>query len=400
MKVSLRWMAPTLGFAIALALAVPAYASPASDFEMPFPCGQSWTGTTRASHSPSAKSVDWNRTDDLGDPVVASAPGTVSVAVPNGTSGYGRWVTIDHADGESTIYAHLSSVSVTVGQSVDQGDLLGAVGETGNATGPHLHFEERLDRTDIDPWFHGTRFTFGSTLASQNCVDVPTAGNFVGGPSSELVVFRRADQATFQVMRDGKTPKVLKLGSATDQPVVGDWDGDGKFNPGVRTPASRTFQLKTPTGIKSIVLGSVSDRPVAGDWDGDGTWEVGVHRSRTSTFWLRTAAGTLSSMTLGDSNDLPVTGDWDGDGRTDLGVFDVATATFTLRLVDADGLVWTAQVRFGKPGNLPVTGDWDGNLKTDLGVWDPATATFTQRLATSPTAARSTMRTVTFGNPR
>jgi hypothetical protein len=95
-----------------------------------------------------------------------------------------------------------------------------------------------------------------------------------------------------------------------------------------------------------------------------------------------------------------VTGDWNGDGRTDLGVFDRATATFTLRVVAPDGLVWTAQVRFGQPGDLPVAGDWDGNRTTEIGVWNPATATFSERRAESATATRSRTRNVRFGNPR
>ncbi|MCW2765587.1 MAG: mepM 3 [Nocardioides sp.] len=381
-----------------VAVALPAFAAPEADYEMPFPCGQTWTGTTRADHSPSAKSVDWNRTDDLGDPVVAAAAGTVVVA-ESGGSGYGRWVMLDHGNGETTIYAHLSSLGVSVGQTVDQGMLLGAVGTSGNSTGPHLHFEERRDRTDISAWFHGTAFKYGSTLTSQNCVDVPTAGNFVGGPEAEPVVFRRATKATFQVLRDGRNPKVIRFGTSTDQPVVGDWDGDGRTDPGVRTPQTKTFQLRTPAGVTSIVFGAVKDIPIAGDWDGDGLWEVGVRRSGSNVFRLRAADGKLASIPLGDVNDLPVTGDWDGDGTTDLGVYDVATSTFTLRKVD-DGLVWTSQVPFGAPGDLPVAGDWDANGVTDLGVWDPSTATFSERRASTPTAARATVRTFQFGTPR
>src|SRR4051794_39096517 len=78
-------------------LAAPAYAQPEAVYEMPFPCGQTWTGTTRANHSPSPRSVDWNRTDDIDDPVVAAAPGVVEVA-ESGSSGYGRWVKIDHGN--------------------------------------------------------------------------------------------------------------------------------------------------------------------------------------------------------------------------------------------------------------------------------------------------------------
>ena len=143
-----------LTVAAVVGTALPAFAAPEADYEMPFPCGQAWTGSTRANHSPSARSIDWNRTDDLGDPVVAAAAGTVAVA-DDGGSGYGRWVMLDHGNGETTIYAHLSSLAVSAGQTVDQGMLLGTVGETGNATGPHLHFEERLNRSDIAAWFHG-----------------------------------------------------------------------------------------------------------------------------------------------------------------------------------------------------------------------------------------------------
>ena len=74
--------------------------SPSSgpDFEMPFLCGQSWTGTSRSSHSPSYYTIDWNRPDDLGKPVLASAPGVVSRAVSLTTS-YGRYVIVDHGGG-------------------------------------------------------------------------------------------------------------------------------------------------------------------------------------------------------------------------------------------------------------------------------------------------------------
>ena len=383
------------------AVAAPAAAAPDTRFQAPFPCGQEWTGTTRRQHSPSSRAIDWNRPDDEGDPVVASAPGTVTVAEPRGTSGYGRWVRVAHPSGESTLYAHLASVAVTVGQTVDQATLLGTVGSTGNSSGPHLHFEERDSEGVIAPWLNGAKFVFGSTVASANCVDVPIAGNFLAGPEAELAVFRRTELATFRVHRARKRPKVIAFGGGADQPVVGDWDGDGRVSPGIRTPATRTFALKTPAGITTIVFGKPADLPVAGDWDGDGLWEIGIRRPSTSTFRLRAADGSVSAVALGDPDDLPVAGDWDGDRRTDVGVYDIGTATFTLRIVDADGLTWTAQVQFGQPGDLPVTGDWDGNGKTDVGVWNPATAAFAERRAASATAPQvRRVVAVTFGDPR
>lgn len=392
-------LAPVLVGAVLLT-AAPAVAAPATDFQMPFPCGQEWTGTTRSAHSPSTKAIDWNRPDDDGDPVVASAPGEVTVAV-RGTTGYGNWVRVTHPSGEATVYAHLKSVAVTVGQAVDQGALLGTVGSTGNSSGPHLHFEERNSAGVMSPYFDGRAFVFGSTQASANCVDVPLAGNFVGRLAAEVAVFRRADPSTFLVHRPDRLPKTIPFGGTTDQPVVGDWDGDGRVNPGVRTPLTRTFSLGTPAGVTTVVFGRTADLPVAGDWDGDRVWEVGVRRPRTSTFLLRAANGTMSAVPLGDPDDLPVTGDWDADGRTDVGVFDVATATFTLRIVDGEGQEWTARIQFGSPGDLPVTGDWDANGRTDLGVWDPQTGAFEQRRAASPTAptARRVV-SLAFGNPR
>ena len=229
-----------------LATASAAAAAPLTAYEMPFPCGQAWTGTTRPSHSPSPWSIDWNRTDDVGDPVVAAAAGVVTTAVPNGTRGYGRYVVVDHGNGESTLYGHLQTVNVGIGQTVDQGSLVGLLGDTGNATGPHLHFEERLNGKTVEPWFHGAAFAFGTTPQSQNCPDVPMAGNFVGDGIAELAVFDRAT-ATFQISGPAG-PISVGFGIPTDTPVVGDWDGDGVLNVGVRRAVRPHLLPGTPSG--------------------------------------------------------------------------------------------------------------------------------------------------------
>jgi murein DD-endopeptidase MepM/ murein hydrolase activator NlpD len=382
------------------AAAARAAAEPDTRFQMPFPCGQRWTGSTRASHSPSRYSVDWNRADDEDDPVVASAPGVV-VRAERWTTSYGHWVRIEHPSGETSIYAHMNAVNVALGQTVDQGTQIGTVGNTGNSFGAHLHFEERTAAGSVRwPWFDGSSFTFGTTPTSRNCVDVPLAGNFLLDGRAEVAVFRRGTPAKFRIRRPDRAPRVVAFGSATDQPVVGDWDGDGRTDLGVRTPATRTFQLRTAAGVSSVVLGKRRDLPIAGDWDGDGTDEVGVRRATSNRFVLRAADGGTRAVLLGDVGDLPVTGDWDGDGVTDLGVYDQGSATFTLRLVDEDGLTWTATVPWGRAGDLPVAGDWDANGRTDVGVWNPVTGVFAQRRAAAPTSTRATTSSVDFGRPR
>jgi murein DD-endopeptidase MepM/ murein hydrolase activator NlpD len=84
-----------------------------------------------------------------GDPVRATANG--KVASSGWTGGYGRMVEIDHGNGLSTRYGHLSEINVKVGDVVKIGQVIGAVGSTGRSTGPHLHYETRIDGEAVDP---------------------------------------------------------------------------------------------------------------------------------------------------------------------------------------------------------------------------------------------------------
>lgn len=77
-------------------------------------------------------------------PIVAAATGEVIIALEGGwNGGYGSYVVIKHANGTQTLYAHMSSVAVGKGQTVNQGQVIGYVGNSGRSTGPHLHFEIR-----------------------------------------------------------------------------------------------------------------------------------------------------------------------------------------------------------------------------------------------------------------
>jgi murein DD-endopeptidase MepM/ murein hydrolase activator NlpD len=86
---------------------------------------------------------------DTGDPVHATAAGTVTDAGWSG--GYGRMVEIDHGNGFSTRYGHLSKIDVKVGQSIKIGQVIGEMGSTGRSTGPHLHYETRIDGDAVNP---------------------------------------------------------------------------------------------------------------------------------------------------------------------------------------------------------------------------------------------------------
>ena len=84
-----------------------------------------------------------------GTPIKVVADGTVTFASRNGA--YGNLVKISHGNGVETWYAHTSKMYVTVGQSVKAGDVIAAVGSTGNSTGPHLHLEIRVNGEHVNP---------------------------------------------------------------------------------------------------------------------------------------------------------------------------------------------------------------------------------------------------------
>lgn len=99
----------------------------------------------------------------MGTPVVAAADGTVVATNSSCThnwgksyscgcgGGYGNYVMISHAGGKMTVYGHLTSLTVSSGQSVSRGQIIGYVGSTGNSTGPHLHYECRLNGVRYNP---------------------------------------------------------------------------------------------------------------------------------------------------------------------------------------------------------------------------------------------------------
>lgn len=85
----------------------------------------------------------------MGTPVVAGARGTIAFA--GWQNGYGQLVIVDHGGGLSTRYGHLSHIDVDMGQTVSRGQLLGRVGSTGRSTGPHLHYEVRINDEPVNP---------------------------------------------------------------------------------------------------------------------------------------------------------------------------------------------------------------------------------------------------------
>ena len=99
-----------------------------------------------------------------GSAIYAADSGTVVRSADGWNGGWGNYVMIDHGNGMQTLYAHMSSRAVSVGQTVSRGQTIGYVGSTGMSTGPHLHFEMYINGSRIDPQtrYPGVSFTYSS----------------------------------------------------------------------------------------------------------------------------------------------------------------------------------------------------------------------------------------------
>ena len=185
-------------------------------FKMPFACGQTFYANSWIGHSPN-NTIDWqsygsNNVDNK--PVKASAAGTVTTVADRGNTSYGKYIIVTHSGGWTTLYAHLRSFAVSKGQKVTATTTLGRVGATGGVTGPHLHFEERLNGAVQTPVISGVSVPYGSkkALTSKNC------GGGSGNPYTAPQVcgsgFKKIDSAPLKA-NGKKVGKVVLTYNAT-----------------------------------------------------------------------------------------------------------------------------------------------------------------------------------------
>lgn len=141
----------------------------------------------------------------VGDTVRAALPGIVE-RVAYEAKGYGHYIIVRHNNGMETRYAHLSLPIASVGQNVIAGQAIGLSGNTGNSTGPHLHFETRVNGVAVDPttifnFTSGQQSPFSNTPVAETDPTVMTTG-FNGSKKSLL------GKSTY-VVREGDTPKTI-----------------------------------------------------------------------------------------------------------------------------------------------------------------------------------------------
>lgn len=183
---------------------------------------------------------------------------------------------------------------------------------------------------------------------------------------TDLTVFRPSDANWYTIKSSDGNPVYLKFGISTDEPVAGDYDGDGVMDYAVRRPGKINqwyYQYSSDLSLNSADFGIDTDVSVQADYDGDGKTDVAVYRD--GQWYVRQSSDLLvTQVSFGLAGDIPVAGDFDGDAKADFTVFR-AGVWYTQRSSDS---AVVAQP-WGQAGDVPVAGDFDGDGRFDQAVF-------------------------------
>jgi hypothetical protein len=351
------------------------------DYEQPIECGfgcyQGHEGT------------DFVIGDAPGGEAIASAASGTAKPCPEDPNA-GHYIVVDHGSGHRTRYLHLQSPALPYdGQYVLRGEVIGVEGSTGDSTGPHLHFETRIDATAftcqkdgtaVDPYASSTYMW--STNPASYYRGTETVGIFRWSP----LEWRLTDSHDDLPGTHHWIHPPSMYGQSGDKAVYGDWDGDGKGTIGVfrsfNPPKARWYlndQLDGSSSEHQFTYGEFSVKPVAGDWAGTGS-RPGVYRAEGIHGWWYINYDfdetTNKKFKYGLAADLPVSGDWDCDGIETVGVFRPSNNSWYLNNQLDETSSYFPPLEYGASGDIAVAGDWDGDGCDSVGVFRPSNNTW------------------------
>jgi dipeptidyl aminopeptidase/acylaminoacyl peptidase len=217
-------------------------------------------------------------------------------------------------------------------------------------------------------WGEERQFYYG------NPGDQPFVGDWDCDGVETPGLFRNSD--AFGYLRNSNTQGAADIrfffGNPGDVPLAGDFDGDGCDTVSIYRPSEQRFYIVNELGRNdgglgaaegSFEFGDPGDQPVVGDWDGDGSDEIGLHRASTGFFYYRESLTTGvadGQFYFGDPGDLFVSGDWGiEDGVETPGFYRPGNTTFFLRHTLSQGIAdWRTPWPGSDPIRVPIAGDF------------------------------------------
>lgn len=202
----------------------------------------------------------------------------------------------------------------------------------------------------------------------------PVLGDIDGDRRSDPMVYNSANGMwQFLYSGSGYTLASGVFGASGYRGLVADYERVGHGEASVFFEGGRWYVIKSDGGLTEWNWGEAGFEPVIGDYDGDGRWDMAVYQETSGLWYIRTLDGQLlvPGAVWGGPGCTPVAGDFDGDGRWDVALYVRATGQWYIGSLDGRTLGFG--IAWGGVGFEPVMGDYDGDGKWDLGVYQEAT---------------------------
>jgi Zn-dependent metalloprotease len=253
---------------------------------------------------------------------------------------------------------------------------------------------DRDRRTDVAVWrpsngvWYISKSSDGGGIERQwgTNGDIIIPGDYNGDGRADQAVWRPSDGYWYLFLGYSRTasgeivPDIIsrQWGAFYDQPVPGDYDGDGKTDIAVWRPSEGNWYIiQSSKGGVTFQWGAYGDVPVPGDYDGDNQTDLAVWRPSNSEWYIVFSSnGAKSAQQWGTNGDQPVAGDYDKDGRTDIAVWRPSGGYWHILMSstrDSLNLFGRSVVhQWGSFYDQPVPGDYDGDGRTELAVFRPS----------------------------